>query len=165
LSAQVDDDLFPAGLPSGPDAALPLEQYKLMLGTIESLESRRQTLHTFFMSINSLFLAAIGLLGKESLDSAAVATGVLVLAVAGAVLSWSWRGQLTSYEQVASSKWTVINSFESCMPSRPFCAEYQELQRRRYRSFTRNEAAIPQAFVVLYGVAFVMGVLLLAGVG
>lgn len=162
MSAQVDDELFPNGSPPSPDT--PLEQYKLMLGTIESLESRRQTLHTFFMSINSLLLAAIGLLGKQSLDTTEVAVGVMVLAVAGGVLSESWRRQLNTYEKVAASKWTVINAFESCMPSRPFCAEYQELQRKGYRSFTRNEMVIPIAFLMLYGIALVIGGLLWADV-
>jgi hypothetical protein len=166
LSEQVDADLFPDGLPASPDAAgLALEQYKLMLGTTESLESRRQALHTFFMSINSLFLAAIGLLGKESLDNSAVAIGIVVLACAGGLLSESWRRQVISYGHVAASKWTVINAFESCLPSRPFCAEWRALQRREYRSFTSNETVIPVAFVVLYAVAIVAGVLLLAGVG
>jgi len=55
--------------------------------------------------------------------------------------------------------------FETCLPTRPFCAEWQALQRRNYRSFTTNETVIPDAFVALYGVAVVAGVLLLAGVG
>lgn len=166
MSEPVDADLFPDGAPDGPEGtALAVEQYKLMLGTTESLESRRQTLHTFFMSINSLFLAAIGLLGKESLDNSAVAVGIVVLASAGGLLSESWRRQVVSYGHVAASKWTVINAFESCLPSRPFCAEWRALQRRDYRSFTSNETAIPLAFVVLYGIAILVGVLLLAGVG
>jgi hypothetical protein len=166
LSAQADPELFPDGLPETPDGtAVALEQYKLILGTTESLESRRQTLHTFFMSINSLFLAAIGLLAKESLDNAAVAIGVIVLAIAGGLLSESWRRQVISYGNVAASKWTVINEFETCLPTSPFCAEWQALQRRDYRSFTTNETTIPVAFVVLYGVAVVAGLLLLAGVG
>lgn len=166
MSEPVERELFPTGLPSTSDAvAAALEQYKLILGTTESLESRRQTLHTFFMSINSLFLAAIGLLGKESLDNSAVAVGVIVLALAGGLLSESWRRQVISYGHVAASKWTVINAFESSLPSSPFCAEWQALQRRDYRSFTTNETAIPVAFVALYGVGIVAGTLLLAGVG
>ena len=166
MSAQVEGELFPAGQPeTGEGVSAAIEQYKLMLGTTESLEARRQTLHTFFMSINSLFLAAIGLLGKESLDNSAVAVGVIVLAIAGCLLSESWRRQVISYGNVAASKWTVINAFEVCLPASPFCAEWQALQRRDYRSFTTNETAIPVAFVALYGVAIAAGILLLAGVG
>jgi hypothetical protein len=163
----VERTLFADGRPAAGDAmAAALEQYKLILGTTESLEGRRQTLHTFFMSINSLFLAAIGLLAKESLDNAGVAIGVIVLGIAGGVLSESWRRQVIAYGNVAASKWTVINEFEAGLPTRPFCAEWQALQRRPgYRSFTSNEMNVPLAFLVLYAVAIVAGVLLAAGVG
>jgi hypothetical protein len=163
----VTRSLFSGGLPSTPETtAGALEQYKLILGTTESLEARRQTLHTFFMSINSLFLAAIGLLAKESLDNAGVAIGVIVLGLAGGLLSESWRRQVVAYGNVAASKWAVINEFESGLPTRPFCAEWQALQRRpRYRSFTSNELNVPVAFSFLYAVAIVAGVLLVAGVG
>jgi hypothetical protein len=159
--------LFPAGVPAAADAqSLALEQYRLMLETTESLQARRQSLHTFFMSINSLFLAAIGLLAKESLDNSAVAVGVIVLGLAGGLLSESWRRQVLSYGNVAKSKWTVINEFEVGLPARPFCAEWQVLQRLpSHRSFTENEATIPLAFLVLYVVAIVAGALLVAGVG
>lgn len=159
--------VFPDGAPMDADArALALEQYKAMLGTTETLQTRRQSLHTFFMSINSLFLAAIGLLAKESLDNAGVAVGVMVLGVAGGLLSESWRRQVLSYGNVAKSKWTVINEFESTLPARPFCAEWQVLQRLpAHRSFTQNEAVIPIAFLVLYVVSIAAGVLLAAGVG
>jgi hypothetical protein len=81
------------------------------------------------------------------------------------LLSESWRRQVISYGNVAASKWTVINEFETCLPTRPFCAEWQALQRRDYRSFTTNETVIPVAFVALYGVAIVAGVLLLVILG
>lgn len=159
--------VFPSGPPVDGDMRMAaLEQYKVMLGTTESLQARRQSLHTFFMSINSLFLAAIGLLAKESLDNEAVAIGVIVLGIAGGLLSESWRRQVLSYGNVAKSKWTVINEFESGLPSRPFCAEWQVLQRLpAHRSFTENEAAIPLAFLVLYVVAIVAGAVLALGVG
>ncbi len=163
MSEQADAELFPSGAPQALET--PLEQYRLLLGTIESLESRRQTLHTFFMSINSLLLAAIGLIANEARETAELGAGVVVLAVAGLVFSRSWRDQLDSYEAVASSKWTVINAFERCLPSSPFCAEYAHLKRKDYRSFTQNEAKIPKAFMGLYLLAVVAGVLLLLGVG
>src|SRR3712207_7126638 len=52
--------------------------------------------------------------------------------------------QVLSYGNVARSKWTVINEFEAGLPTRPFCTEWQGLQRLpSHRSFTENEAAIP----------------------
>jgi hypothetical protein len=165
--ATLDLALFPDGRPpDGDPTGVALEQYRLILETTESLQARRQTLHTFFMSINSLFLAAIGLLAKESLDNSAVAMGVIVLGVAGGLLSESWRRQLLAYGNVSSSKWKVINEFEGALPSRPFCAEWKVLQEKpKYRSFTQNEGAVPVAFLLLYLISVIAGVLLVAGVG
>jgi hypothetical protein len=158
-------DLFPDGRPSTPEElGAAVEQYKLILQTTESLEERRQALHTFFMSINSLFLAAIGVVGNISLDSPAAGIGVVLLGLTGAVLSASWRQQVLSHGRVTSSKWEVINSFEDALPSRPFCAEWQALQRREYRSFTDVEASVPAVFFVLYAISVVVGLLLVADV-
>jgi hypothetical protein len=159
----VEDDLFPDGRPSTPDQlSAAIEQYKLILQSTESLEARRQALHTFFMSINSLFLAAIGLVGNESLDTPAVGIGVILLGLTGALLSMSWRQQVNSHGRVTSSKWEVINHFEAALPSRPFCAEWEALQRKQYKSFTDVETSVPAAFFVLYAISVVVGILLVA---
>jgi hypothetical protein len=159
----VEGDLFPDGRPtSETQIALVLEQCKLILDTTESIESRRQTLHTFFMSINSLFLAAIGLLGKESLDTPGVGVGVILLGATGALLSVSWGQQVRSHGHVTASKWEVINQIEAALPSRPFCAEWRALQRRGYRSFTAVESSIPVTFTALYAISVVVGALLVA---
>jgi hypothetical protein len=161
----VERDLFPRGRPASEnETALAFEQFKLILQTTESLETRRQTLHTFFMSVNSLFLAAIGLIAKESLDTPAVTVGVIVLGIAGALLSSSWRRQISSHGSVTSSKWEVINRMEAAFPCQPFCAEYQALLRRDYRSFTAIERSIPIAFVGLYAISLTVGGLLLVDV-
>lgn len=161
----IEQDLFPEGRPATPEqVASVLDQYKLLVQTTESLESRRQTLHTFFMSINSLLLAAIGLIGKESLDTPTVGVGVVMLGVTGVVMSVSWLQQIHSHGRVASSKWEVINHIERVLPSQPFCAEWQALQRRAYRSFTDIECLVPQVFITLYVISVMSGGLLLADI-
>jgi hypothetical protein len=158
----VEADLFPTGRPAVTDVGVVMEQYKLMLQTTESLQARRQSLHTFFMSINSVLLAAIGFIGKESLDTPAVAIGVFLLGLTGAVMSWSWRQQLVSYGDVSACKWKVISQIEETLPSRPFCAEYQALKRKDYKSFTEAERKIPEYFALLYLISIIVGVLLAA---
>jgi hypothetical protein len=163
-ATSVEADLFPNGRPTAADVAVVTEQYELMLQTTESLQARRQTLHTFFMSINSVLLAAIGFIGKQSLDTSAVAIGVVLLGLTGAVMSWSWRQQLVLYGTVSASKWEVINQIEEVLPSRPFCAEYKALKRKGYKlstvPFTEAEGRIPTYFVGLYSILIVLGVLL-----
>jgi len=155
--------LFPAGVPTD-DAkrSLVLEQYKQMLQTIESLEARRQTLHTFFMSINTLLLAAIGLIAKESLNQPGVTVGIMLLAVLGVEFSSCWLAQIRSYEAVLKSKWTVFNDLERAMPSRPFGEEYALLDSG-FVSFTKIECRVPKAFRLAYALVVLVGVLLTAG--
>lgn len=158
---QVQRHLFPAGVPAASaQLTTVLEQYKLFLATAESIETRRQTLHTFFMSINSLLLAASGLIGKQALDTPRVGAGVVLLGLLGAVLSVSWLQQVKSHGHVMKSKWEIINAFEAVLPSQPFCGEWQSLQRRSYRSFTDIERYMPIAFIVLYALAGITGLLL-----
>ena len=165
--ASLEAALFPGGPPASAELTnVALEQYKAILDTTEALQARRQTLHTFFMSINSLLIAAIGLLANESRDSEAIAVGVIVLGIGGGLLSESWRRQLIAYGNVSSSKWKVINEFEQALPSSPFCAEWQVLrQKPKYRSFTENERFVPVVFELLYALAVVLGVVLAVGVG
>ena len=40
-----------------PEVSALLEQYKLFVGTSESLVSRRQQVNTFFLAVNSILLA------------------------------------------------------------------------------------------------------------
>lgn len=162
---QLDAEVFGDSHPStDEERSEVIEQYKLLLGTIESLEARRQALHTFFMSINSLLLAAIGLVAKESLDEPAVSAGVILLALMGAAFSVCWTLQISSHGTVLASKWEVFNHMEKALSSHPFSAEYECMQRRGYRSFTRIESLVPIVFTVLYVVSLVGGVLLAAGV-
>jgi hypothetical protein len=158
----VESDVFANGAPQESQADRVLEQYKLVLGTAESLESRRQTLHTFFMSINSLFLAAVGVLGKESFDTPRLGIAVIVLGAVGVLLSASWLLQISAHGRLFSSKWEVINALEQVLPSQPFRAEYKSLRRRGYRPFTDIEKRIPWSFAGLYAVSVVAGSLLLA---
>lgn len=158
---QLESEVFGGDHPSTDEQRSEvIEQYKMMLGTIESLEGRRQALHTFFMSINSLLLAAIGLVAKESLDEPAVSAGVILLATMGAAFSVCWTLQIASHGTVLASKWEVFNHMERALPSRPFSAEYECMQRRGYRSFTRIESLVPLVFTALYAVSLVGGVLL-----
>lgn len=152
--------LFPSGAPERDDVVHVLEQYKAMLGTAESLESRRQNLHTFFLSVNSLLLAGIGLIGKEGFDTPAAGFGVIALSAAGVLLSVSWVLQVRAHARLFSSKWEVINALEQELPARPFQAEWRALKDRGYKAFTEIEAIIPWSFIVLYAAALLAGLLL-----
>jgi hypothetical protein len=142
------------------EAAL-IEQYRLILESSESLQTRRQTLHTFFLSINTLFIGAIGLLGRESLGhDPGLALVIVGLAAFGFFLCGSWRRQIRAYGNVNSSKFDVIQRLEARLPAAPFLAEWIALVQRDFQSFTEAESRIPTVFRWIYVLAALAGIAL-----
>jgi hypothetical protein len=171
-AAQLDKLLMDAALfnyqsqpPTGDEVAL-LEQYRLILESAESLQTRRQTLHTFFLSINSLFIGGVGLLGKESLDhDPGLAWAIVGISVFGFFLCGSWRRQIRAYGAVNTSKYDVIQRIEARLPAAPFLAEWIALVQRDFQSFTEAESRIPTVFRWIYLLAAIGGIaLFIAGV-
>jgi hypothetical protein len=159
--------LFPSGIDEQNRSAL-LEQYKLLVQTSETLVGRRQTVNTFFLSINSLLLAAIGLFAKEGIPGPLTGFGVLALGIAGLVLCVAWRRLVHSYRQLNAGKFEVIHLLEKHLPASVFKAEWEALgagrDKGKYQPFTRTEAAIPWVFGILYVVAVAGSVYMLFGV-
>ena len=61
----VDDELFRNGEPAPDDAEALLTQYRLFVEMSEALVVRSQGVNTFFLSVNSIVLAAAGLLLRD----------------------------------------------------------------------------------------------------
>ena len=62
-----DRILFPSGtaFAEGTRQSILFEQYKLFVDSSEKLVVRRQTVNTFFLSINALLLSAAGFIVKD----------------------------------------------------------------------------------------------------
>ena len=149
----VDEELFARGEPSSADAEALLTQYRLFVETSEALVSRRQRVNTFFLSVNSIILAAAGLLMRGG-NSGGLESGVLVgLGVAGVTLCFVWYRSIVSLRQLNRGKFEVIHALERRLPVRTFTAEWVALGRgedpTKYRPSTRAEAATPRVFGLL----------------
>jgi len=140
-----------------PDEGL-IEQYKLLLQTSENLEARRQGLHTFFMSINTLFLGAVALIARESGTNVELAVATVLLAIFGFSLCGSWRRLIDSYRAVRSSKFDLIRGLETQLPAAPFVAEWISLSQSGFVSFTTLERRTPTVFQCLYVLAALAGI-------
>ena len=133
-----------------------LEQYKIMVNTTENVVARRQRLHTFFFSINSLLIGALGTVAGSEFTNLAVKKGVLIiiLSAVGIALCFSWRRLLTSYKQLNSGKFKIIQLLETELPASIFAAEWIALGEgegpKTYKPFTNTEHYIPIAFFLLY---------------
>lgn len=147
--------LFPSGPPRGDAASRQtFDLYKLMVQSSESLVSRRQGVNTFFLTINGALLTAIGLIVQNSGDVRLSSLGILVLAIAAALLCGAWRSLITSFGQLNRGKFAVINAIERYLSAAVYAAEWEALGRGEdpniYRTFTSREIWVPNALMGLH---------------
>ena len=144
--------LFPKGSELDQDNSQShlLEQYKLLVQTSETLVARRQTVNTFFLSINSLLLSVMGIFAREWLSAHMGGLGLVALGIAGVVLCIAWRRLVISYRQLNAGKFKVIQLLEKHLPACIFEAEWESLGRgkdkKKYHPFTKTEVYIPVVF-------------------
>lgn len=147
--------LFPSGPPTTEEAIRQsFELYKMMVSSSEQLVGRRQSVNTFFLTINSALLTASGLIVQSSTEPRLGGLGILVLAVVGAVLCLSWRSLIKSFGQLNTGKFKVINTLEKYLRAAIYEAEWEALGRgenpKIYRSFTSREIWVPNALFVIH---------------
>ena len=166
----IEEALFriPTNPPGPEELRTILELYKLYVGTMEALVSRRQTVHTFFLTASSFLLTAAGLLlTKDYINSGVSAVPVMVASLAGALLSLTWMSLSLRYERFNKKKFDVIHAFERRLPAEPFRAEWLALGEGRkpriYGPMAAAEGRVPVVFLFIYVVMFVIGVVIFAG--
>ncbi len=147
-----------------PELSILIEQYKLFVGTSESLVTRRQHVNTFFLSINSILLATIGLLIRHQMAHSVAGPLLIVFGLCGIVLCVAWRRMILSFGQLNHGKFEIIQALERKLPARIFTAEWVVLREgkdpSKYKPFTQTEQRIPWIFGVLETFVFVAGIVL-----
>jgi hypothetical protein len=171
LHVAINENLVPNGPPATPeDRAEFFELYKIMVSSSEALVSRRQVVNTFFLTINGLLLTAVGLFLRGGAHGHVrfQASGILVLALAGAALCFAWRSLIISFGQLNTGKFKIIGEMERSLAASIFGAEWEALECGRnpkvYRSFTSREIYVPIAFGTLYGIVAVLTALVVVGI-
>ena len=162
----VEHHLFPSGTDfDDKEKDCLLEQYKLFVGTSETLVRRRQGVNTFFLSVNSLIITGIGLVWNtgSSWTSGDPDTILMVLGVTGVLLAYAWHKQVRSYSQLNKGKFVVIHLLERHLPASIFDAEWKALgqgkDKKRYIPFTSTETLVAWVFGVLYLVSMFEGLI------
>ena len=150
---------------SDSDVQALIVQYKLFVGTSESLTSRRQNVNTFFLSVNSILLTAAGLLLRNG-ESSTLGYGALIgLGIGGVLLCFVWRKLITSFQQLSKGKFAVIHALERRLPARIFELEWAVLgegeDTSKYIPFTKTESITPWIFGFLQMCIFLIGIIML----
>jgi len=130
------------------------EQYKLFLQTSESLVSRRQSVSTFYISINTAIFSLFGVVALFGIDEKLVVFLFCFGCVLGYLLNITWIKLLDSYGSLNASKMHIISKIEQQLPFHLFDAEWEvlssKLNHKKYTSFTASEKRVPKLFICLY---------------
>ena len=150
----VEYELFRGTEPSAADSEALLAQYRLLVETSEALVVRRQGVNTFFLSVNSLVLAASSVLLRDGTLSNLESFALICLSLGGCVLCFVWRSLIASFRQLSRGKFDVIHALEQRLPARIFAAEWAALGRgkepKKYVPFTGTESKTPLVFAGLH---------------
>ena len=155
---KLDNELFGTDRSDAHGEATLLKQYEIFVGTSEALAARRQGVNTFFLSVNSIVLAAAGLLfgarDSSKPELSGLESGALIaLGYAGVVLCLVWRRLITSFRQLSQGKFKVIHALERRLAARVFTAEWWALgegeDKKKYIPFTRAEKVTPIVFLLV----------------
>ena len=139
-----------------------MEQYRLFVDTSERLVARRQVVNTFFLSVNTLALSAVGLVAREVQTSPLAPIGVVAISIAAIVLCVAWKTLVRSYAQLNRGKFAVIDRLEDRLPAALFRAEWAALGEgrnpERYKPFTHTEVLVTNVFMAISGLAALLTV-------
>ncbi|MDX2139680.1 MAG: hypothetical protein SF123_16460 [Chloroflexota bacterium] len=141
------------------------EQYKLYIESTDKISERRNLANSFFLTLNTLLLGAIGLLAERFLEMPTVFLLVLPMLTAGLILCYAWWRIIRSYRQLNTGKFKVIEQMENLLPLRTYVkAEWNALGQgenpRVYLPLTQLETWVPSAFAILYIMVIVGGFVL-----
>ena len=132
-----------------------MDVYKLAVEMADRVSARRSTANAFFLTVQTAFVAVLGLAAPNLAESPWWTS--LAVALAGVVLSASWWLQLRSYRDLNRAKFTVITSVEEQLPVRIFADEWAVLKRNRIRRWQGRyaelgavERIVPVVFAALY---------------
>jgi hypothetical protein len=142
--------------PDDADGPALLSLYLYYAEQTEKLIERRNATSRYFLTINTGFVAILGLALQHNPTAAA---WLVALAVAGIVVCGVWWMLIRSYSILAGAKFEVINEMEQRLPAAPYADEWKRIKespaRKGYTSISNLEALVPWVFAVIYAVLLV----------
>jgi hypothetical protein len=134
-----------------------LEQYKLYVEMTDRVSQRRLTANSYFLSVNSALLAAVGYLTTRDNSSY-----LWLIGASGIVLSILWFQIITSYRDLNTAKFKILHEIERQLPLSLYYAEWNVMGRgespKLYRPLSHIERLVPWIFIVLHGFVIIHSV-------
>ncbi|WP_433622062.1 RipA family octameric membrane protein [Nocardia sp. CA-120079] len=144
----------PESIPS----AQVMDLYKMAVEMADRVSARRGTANSFFLTVQTAFVAVLGLADPHLTKSLWASIAV---ALAGISLSATWWLQLKSYRDLNRAKFDVINKIEEQLPVKVFSDEWTALKRdpirswrTRYAELGVSERRVPFVFMAVHALLF-----------
>jgi hypothetical protein len=136
-----------------------LEQYKIYVEMADRISARRSLANTFFLTLNTAVLTAVGVFWNKQPGGSEWALLVLLIVLLGQCLTWYWL--IRGYRQLNTGKYTVIAALERQLPATPYWGgEWAALgegkDRTRYWPLTHIEQGVPALVAAAYVSGFVL---------
>ena len=130
-----------------------MEQYKIYVEMADRISQRRGNTNTFFLTLNTGIVTAIGFVWEHKLARSAfwlsIPFGMLL------VECFVWFYLLRSYRLLNAAKYEVVGSLEKRLPASPYwSAEWTALGKgkdsKKYWPLSHIEGWVPIFFASLY---------------
>lgn len=134
-----------------------LSLYLYYAGETEKLIERRNATSRYFLTINTGFVAILGLALKYFEGEQGI--WLAALAVAGIAVCGVWWRLIRSYSVLTKARFEVINEMERRLPAKPYTDEWQRIKEdpafKGYTTISSLEALVPWVFAAIYAVLLV----------
>jgi hypothetical protein len=137
-----------------------MNEFNAAVDHTEKLLDRRQSITSFYLSVNAAIATVIGLLLKDAqLQQEFLPLAILLLLAAGLGACWIWRSLIKQYERLLDWWYARLREMESGLPepARLITREYQELYAPAKSGkhvmrigMTQRELALNWIFIGLY---------------
>ncbi|OUL18602.1 hypothetical protein BV378_36005 [Nostoc sp. RF31YmG] len=131
-----------------------LEQYKMYVEMMDRISNRRSQANSFYISLLTGLLALISLVSDKNLFNGNQNNLLLIVAMLGIFLCFSWYVNIRSYKQLNSLKFKVIHEMEQYLPFPCYDKEWEILKKEKnnsaYLRLTKVEQYVPFALATPY---------------
>lgn len=139
-----------------------MKQYELYVNLTDETSARRLRTNEFFITLNSVLLAIMGLITQITGCSRGVMISwIIFVGVFGSFLSNIWRQMIQSYKILNKGRYDVIWKIEERLPLKMYEYEWDFLEKANYVELTEGEKNIPLIFIIIYAIWVVFLLLIL----
>ncbi len=134
------------------------EQYKLLIDASQKSEERKKDTHSFFITINSIFLPLLIKVYKIEQDNLRDFIVLALLIGLGMILCIDWIMIIKTYKNMNYINYSMTRAFEEYMPTPVFSLRDAVLEPgfeyERANVLAQKEMLIPYFFLITYTIYF-----------